>query len=126
MEPWRARFPATPESAYAIRGELAAIARGCGMSDQAVGDVKLAVSEAVTNVIRHAYDDDDVGDIAATASTGEGALHIVISDDGRGVAPRADSPGVGLGFPLIASLTQTMELVNREGGGTELRMTFPI
>ena len=41
------------------------------------------------------------------------------------MSPRPDSPGLGVGLPLIASLTEALELVNRADGGTEVRMSFP-
>ena len=38
--------------------------------------------------------------------------------------PRTDSPGLGLGLPLIAQMTQSLEVHDRAGGGTEIRMSF--
>ena len=45
-------------------------------------------------------------------------------DHGRGMMPRADSPGLGVGLPLMASLSESLELSNRADGGTEVRMAF--
>src|SRR3954469_6335596 len=101
---WRGSFVATPEAGYILRGEMAAIARECGLSDQRVGDVKLAVSEAVSNVVRHAYSRRKPGQVIATAHVDGGLLRIVIADTGGGMAPRSDSPGLGLGLPLMAHL----------------------
>jgi serine/threonine-protein kinase RsbW/stage II sporulation protein AB (anti-sigma F factor) len=49
-----------------------------------------------------------------------------VRDEGRGVVPRADSPGLGLGLPLIATLTESLELGTGEDNATEVRMTFRI
>jgi serine/threonine-protein kinase RsbW len=121
---WRARLPATDAAAHVLRGEMAAIARRCGLSSERINDVKLAVSEAVTNVVQHAYRDEDAGDVTGTAHTEHGTLRIVIADSGLGMAPRPDSPGLGLGLPLIAQVADTVEVISN-GDGTEIRMTFP-
>jgi serine/threonine-protein kinase RsbW/stage II sporulation protein AB (anti-sigma F factor) len=104
---------------------MAAVARRCGLSEAAVGDVKLAVSEAATNAVVHAYPGDAVGTITATAWVDEGRLRIAISDEGGGMLPRLDSPGFGLGLPLIAALADDLEIVSRQEGGTEVRIEFP-
>ena len=49
---------------------------------------------------------------------------ISIWDDGGGMQPRADSPGVGLGLPLVAALTERFEIESRPGGGTRLSLYF--
>jgi serine/threonine-protein kinase RsbW/stage II sporulation protein AB (anti-sigma F factor) len=49
---------------------------------------------------------------------------IVVVDRGRGITPRPDSPGLGLGLPLIATLADSLELGTGEAGETEVRMTF--
>jgi anti-sigma regulatory factor (Ser/Thr protein kinase) len=51
-------------------------------------------------------------------------LHIVIEDDGRGMLPRTDSPGVGLGLPLIATVSARFDTRSRPGAGTRLSMVF--
>ena len=40
--------------------------------------------------------------------------------------PRTDSPGLGLGLPLIAQMTESLEVHDRSGGGTEIRMAFAL
>ena len=100
------------------------LARDCGLSERAVGDVALAVSEAATNAVVHAYADrGDAGVIHVTAQRADGELTIVIADDGPGLVPRTDSPGLGLGLPIIATLVRRMEVV-AEGGGTQIHMVF--
>lgn len=125
MARWQGAFPATPPAVHALRGEMAAIARECELPEERIHDVKLAVSEAATNVITHAYLDAARGRITGTASTDGGELKIVIMDDGGGLKPRSDSPGLGLGLPLISMLAESVEIVSEPGQGTEVRMTFP-
>jgi anti-sigma regulatory factor (Ser/Thr protein kinase) len=123
----RRSYPAVPAAARAIRGEMAAVARACGLDEDQVADVKLAVSEAVTNAVIHAYRNSPQHaqrTVTAEAYVLDDELRIVIADDGAGMAPRADSPGLGLGLPLIASVAVRLDVVS-EGGGTELHIAFP-
>jgi serine/threonine-protein kinase RsbW len=99
---------------------MTAIARRCGLDELGVSDVALAVSEAATNAVVHA----NAETIYVTASQAAGQLTIVVADDGGGMSPRPDSPGMGLGLPIIASVTQRFEIVSDEGR-TEIHMTFP-
>ena len=86
-----------------------------------MGDVKLAVSEAATNVVRHASPDDE-GTVTVLALAKGGELRIVIRDTGTGMTPRSNSPGLGL--PVIAAVTDSTEVIST-GDGTEVHMTFP-
>ncbi|MCW2967514.1 MAG: putative anti-sigma regulatory factor, serine/threonine protein kinase [Solirubrobacteraceae bacterium] len=115
-------FPAVGPGVGAIRRRMAALARECGLDERAIGDVALAVSEAATNVVVHAYAEAP-GSIHVTADHAGGELTIVIADDGPGLVPRTDSPGLGLGLPIIASVVRRLEVVT-EGGGTQVHMVF--
>jgi anti-sigma regulatory factor (Ser/Thr protein kinase) len=124
---WRRSYPAVPTAAQVIRAEMAAVARECGLPEDRVADVKLAVSEAVTNAVIHAYRNSPhhaPQTVTAKAYVLDEELRIVIADDGAGMAPRPDSPGLGLGLPLIASLALRLDVVS-EGAGTELHIAFP-
>ena len=50
----------------------------------------------------------------------------LIADDGRGMPPRSDSPGLGLGLPLISDLATSLEIADGDGSGTVLHMTFAL
>jgi serine/threonine-protein kinase RsbW/stage II sporulation protein AB (anti-sigma F factor) len=56
----------------------------------------------------------------------DGALTVVVSDEGRGILPRPDSPGLGLGLPLIATLASSLELGTNDREQTEVRMVFEL
>jgi serine/threonine-protein kinase RsbW/stage II sporulation protein AB (anti-sigma F factor) len=119
---YRGTFPGTPLGVAAARGEVEAVARECGIDGMALGAVKLAVNEAVTNAVVHAYAQQE-GRIAVTvALTGE-ALTVTVTDTGGGLAPRADSPGLGVGLPLIAQLADHLD-VRSGDDGTQIRMSF--
>ena len=53
-----------------------------------------------------------------------GDLHVTVSDDGVGMVPRLDSPGLGVGLPFIAHLADTLDIEHSPDGGTRLSMTF--
>jgi anti-sigma regulatory factor (Ser/Thr protein kinase) len=118
------RLRAQPDQIRLIRQEVRAYAVEHGAADPHA--VALAVSEAVTNAIVHAYvDAPEPGEIEVVARrVGGDRLEILVCDDGGGMLPRHDSPGVGLGLPLVATLAESFEVQARSGGGTRVRMAF--
>lgn len=58
------------------------------------------------------------------ASLAKQRLTVIVRDEGKGIAPRPDSPGLGLGLPLIASLAESVQLRREESEHTEVQMTF--
>ena len=95
------------------------------MTPAALAAVELAVSEAATNVVQHAYADQvEPGTMTAGVETSDGCLIVTVSDKGRGMRPRPDSPGLGLGLPLISQMTHSFEVLQPDAGGTVLCMRF--
>jgi serine/threonine-protein kinase RsbW len=104
---------------------VAELALRAGAPTATLDGVRLAVSEAVSNVVVHGYRNGSPGDVTVTAEAYDHELKVVVRDAGCGPAPRQDSPGAGLGLPLIAQLTQSMSVAPaEEGHGTVLCMTF--
>jgi anti-sigma regulatory factor (Ser/Thr protein kinase) len=93
------------------------------LDSQVLSDIKLAITEACTNVVVHAYAEAE-GPMSITAEVDAGRLVVAVCDEGRGIAPRADSPGLGLGLPLIATLAEAVELGRDAEEHTEVRMVF--
>jgi serine/threonine-protein kinase RsbW len=116
-------LPARPENVAVARHAIGGFADVVEMPDQTLADVKLAVTEACTNVVVHAYPNGD-GPMGLRATVEEGILRVVVLDRGRGILPRADSPGLGLGLPLIATLAESLELGTGTNDETEVRMSF--
>jgi serine/threonine-protein kinase RsbW len=116
-------LPARPENVAVARHAIGGFADVVDMPDQTLADVKLAVTEACTNVVVHAYPNGD-GPMGLRATVEEGILRVVVVDQGRGILPRADSPGLGLGLPLIATLAESLELGTGTNEETEVRMSF--
>jgi serine/threonine-protein kinase RsbW len=117
--------PARAQCIGALRRAVVEFARSCGASDDQCDDITVAVSEALSNVVKHAYVDRDTpGSVAVRAWARERWLVVVVSDDGIGLRAR-DSPGVGIGLRLIFELTERFEFKDTTSG-TRARMTFVI
>ena len=70
--------------------------------------------------------DDQEGLLEVAATLSEDKLEVVVRDEGPGIGPRRDSPGLGLGLPLIVSLTESVQLGRADDDCTEVRMVFPL
>ena len=118
-------LPARAENVAVVRHAIGGLGDVVAVDDQVLSDIKLAVTEACTNIVVHAYPEGE-GPMGLRASVAHDHVAIVIHDRGRGIVPRADSPGLGLGLPLIATLAESLELGTGAGDETEVRMTFAL
>jgi anti-sigma regulatory factor (Ser/Thr protein kinase) len=100
--------------------------RGLGADPGALSDVLLAVSEVVTNCVVHAYRGRPDGEVALEGSHNGDTLMVSVADDGTGMAPRHDSPGLGLGLPLVGRVASKVDISARAGGGTLVSMSFDL
>ncbi len=115
------------ESPRLARFAVLAFAREHGVSQATLDDVALCVTEAVANVVVHAYRDADGQGGATIEMAVDGpALSVRVCDHGSGLTPRFDSPGLGMGLPLIAQLSSESEFRTRPHGGTEISMRFDL
>jgi anti-sigma regulatory factor (Ser/Thr protein kinase) len=120
-------YPAVPDSVPAARCALSAFAADVGASPELLDDVRLAVSEALTNAVVHAYrGTSKPGSIGVIAARAVDELWILISDSGCGLRPRQDSPGLGLGMALMMQLSAGIDVVDRSDGGTEVTLRFEL
>jgi serine/threonine-protein kinase RsbW len=117
----RLTLPCQASSVREARLAGADLARGAGMTDDRIDDLRLVVSEAATNAIQHGRDAG--GDLLLRASVASGELRVWITDKGGGIRPRLGSSGLGLGLPIIASLTDHLEIVS-DDEGTTVEMMF--
>lgn len=118
---------ARAENVAVVRHALSGVADALELDPQTLSDLKLAVTEACTNAIVHAYGDRaDDGPMEVAGWVDGAQLVVTVRDEGRGILPRPDSPGLGLGLPLIATLTESLELGKDDEGRTEVRMAFPL
>jgi anti-sigma regulatory factor (Ser/Thr protein kinase) len=108
-----------------VRRALADMAASAGAADWQLDRIRLAASEALTNVVLHAYRP-RAGEIHVTAGVAANEFWVLIADDGRGIKAGPESDGLGLGLALIAQLTDDYAIVERSSGGTELQLRFAI
>ena len=119
--------PAVAENVAPLRHAVVELARAAGAAEDIQTDLALAVGEACANVVVHAYPPGDTGVLVIHAEVSDEHIHIAVIDQGQGMTPRPDSPGLGLGLPLIANLSDQLEIHDGpDGVGTELRMSFPL
>src|SRR3954465_9214731 len=116
-------LPARAENVAVVRHAIGGLGEALDLDPQTLSDVKLAVTEACTNVVVHAYDGAH-RPIQGAPAVSPQSLAVVVRDEGRGIVPRPDSPGLGLGLPLIATLTESLELGKDDHHRTEVRMSF--
>jgi anti-sigma regulatory factor (Ser/Thr protein kinase) len=120
-------FSADERNVAQARQSVADFACANGVPDSRVGDISLAVSEAVTNAMVHAFRSlGDDGTILVVVTLRQHKwIDVSVTDNGSGMAPRDDSPGLGLGLPLIRHLADQFDHRRPAGGtGTELWMRF--
>jgi anti-sigma regulatory factor (Ser/Thr protein kinase) len=116
----RLDLPSRADSVKRARDAVAALAERVGVP---VADVKLAVSEAVSNSITHAFRGRPAGTISVRARTEGDRLLVVVADDGTGMRPNLDSPGLGFGISLITELAGDVRFDSSPRGLT-VSMTF--
>src|SRR5260370_37695590 len=105
------------------RHDLTEFARAVGAEDDRLHHIRLAASEALTNAVRHAYEEPG-GTINVSGAHVSGELWVLVTDRGAGLRVRRQSRGLGLGLGLIAQLVDDFQILSRGSGGTELRMEF--
>jgi anti-sigma regulatory factor (Ser/Thr protein kinase) len=113
-----------------LRHVLGGVGDALAVDPEVLADMRLAISEACSNVVVHAYPGDEEGlmdlEVSVPSDADEREVRIVVRDHGRGMAPRADSPGLGVGLPLIATLASALQITATSAGGTEVRMSFSL
>ncbi len=128
----RLSFPAKPDYLLLARLALAGIARDVRMRDEVLADLKLAVTEACGNAVRHAYRD-DAGDVSVSYVVTEGALEIIVEDQGTGIEdPEAAASGdsitvpveSGMGIAIIRTVVDDLDIrTGSDDRGTVVRMS---
>jgi anti-sigma regulatory factor (Ser/Thr protein kinase) len=116
-------LPAVPDSVTALRWMARDFASDRGADDGLAGDVMLAVSEAVTNAVKHAYPAGGAGEVELLATVADGKqLEVVVRDAGGGFRP-GSADGFGAGLMLMRECADAVT-VDEGPGGVTVRMTF--
>ncbi|HEX2104519.1 MAG TPA: ATP-binding protein, partial [Solirubrobacteraceae bacterium] len=122
--------PALPVCVGPLCARLVSFAEAHLEGESLIADLKLSASEAITNVVLHAYRDHDrPGTVAAGISTDRtaGRAEVVVTDTGVGMSRRPDSPGAGLGLSIMTAICDQVTI--RPGStdvGTEVRLIFAV
>ena len=121
-------YPATAEAVGVARRDNLRVAREAGGCQRVLADIELAVSEALTNAILHAYAPaGGHGEVFAVATVSEGARFSVwVIDEGRGGAPTAPSSGLGLGLQLMARFSERLRIGVLDDGRTQVELRFDL
>lgn len=126
------RLPALSKNEALARSAVAAFAVELDPTIDELGDIKTAVSEAVTNSIVHGYPDGG-GDIEIRAELNDRTIHIEVLDDGIGIADipaalcpfyttKAGEERSGMGFTVMETFMDDLKVENRESGGLKVTM----
>jgi anti-sigma regulatory factor (Ser/Thr protein kinase) len=126
---WAGR--ATPDAVGVVRQLLVREVGRLGADESLRDRVALAVSESVTNVVLHAYrDDPEPGEVVVELEHRDATLTLSVRDRGMGLVPRLDSPGLGLGLPLMAQLADGFDISSFRGDqghrGVDVRLQFAL
>jgi serine/threonine-protein kinase RsbW len=124
----RLTIPARAEYITLCRLALTGIARLRELSDELLADLKLALTEAASNSVRHAYGDKDAGVVDISYQLFSDRLVIEVTDEGEGFDP-AEAEGSaaelsegGLGIAIIRAIADDVEFGAQPGGrGSRLR-----
>lgn len=123
----RLTIPAKPEYVTLVRLALTGLAGLRSLSDETLGDLKLAVTEAASNSVRHAYGNGD-GTVEVVYELAQDRLIVEVNDNGQGFARedaavhRDELDEGGLGIAIIQALADEFEIGARPGGtGSRLR-----
>jgi serine/threonine-protein kinase RsbW len=126
----RLTFPAKPDYLLLARLALAGLARSVPIDPELLADLKLAVTEAAGNAVRHAYGPDEGPVSVAFVAAGD-RLEMIVEDRGSGLDPAelrefraADRVDGGMGMAIIRELVDDVDVRAGEGGrGTVVHMT---
>jgi anti-sigma regulatory factor (Ser/Thr protein kinase) len=127
--PLSLKLAAEPQNVGRVRDEVARSAKAMGLPSGSVDDLKTIVSEACANVVRHAYPADAANrPMEVELDKEDDELKVVIRDSGSGIRPPTGKrpSSMRLGFLLMGSLADCLQLRTRRGHGTELLLMVPL
>ncbi len=126
----RLTIPAKAEYISLVRLALSGLSQTRELSDETIGDLKLAVTEACSNSVRHAYQDGTEGSVQVVYELHHDRLVVEVSDNGGGFTVteparehEASLTEGGLGISIIRELSDELEVgPGTDGQGSRLRL----
>ncbi len=127
------QLQAIGENEAFARNVVASFAVTCSPTLEEISDLKTAVSEAVTNVVVHAYDNGGTIDICCEIDEQKESITVTVSDYGKGIedielakeplfTTKADQERSGMGFTIMQSFMNEMSVNSTVGKGTVVKM----
>lgn len=117
--------PATPYEVGRLRRAATADAAERGLNGRALDHLRLAVSEALTNAVLHAYPENGPpGPVRLEVAGDDGDIRVTVSDRGGGMAVESGRRGLGLGLYILASVADFCEICSVRGGGMRVSVGF--
>lgn len=121
----RLRLSAEAENVMLVRQAVDGAAREIGASLDVINDLKLAVTEACSNVVKYAYRDDS-GEMEICVDPGDNGFRVVIRDQGEWLERVSENGDAGgLGIPLMEAVTRSCN-IDSDGQGTTVTLEFPL
>ncbi len=122
----RLPFLAHASELATVRRDVRSWLRPMGLTTTTCEDLVIAVNEAASNVVEHAYDRNDIGALTVELWCADGAVHIVVSDHGqwsRGAAAtyRDDCRGLRMMRGLVDSV-----VIHTGAAGTQVVLQEPL
>ena len=132
----RLSFPAKPDYLLLARLALAGVVRSLPVGPELLADLKLAVTEACGNAVRHAYDAGE-GSVELAFVLADDKLEMIVEDQGGGIAvpveevtaetpegALSDAANGGMGMAIIRAIVDELDVRDGRGGrGTVVHMT---
>lgn len=124
------KVPAKPDYVSVMRLSISGIATRMGFTYEDIEDMKVAISEAITNAVTHAYDNEDEGEVTIGFGVYDERLEIMVADHGGSfdlekvkgsIGPYESTESVetlregGFGLFLIEALMDKVEINNEDG-----------
>jgi serine/threonine-protein kinase RsbW len=125
----RIELEAVPERVPNARRAITGLCEHLELEDELSRKIRLAVTEACSNCVVHAYDGDDAArpTFALEARVEEHALLVVVRDSGVGLSSdRPSKSGLGLGLRLMREAASSVEISSSPGRGTRVAMRFAL
>ena len=117
--------PATPYEVGRLRRAATADAAERGLNGRPLDHLRLAVSEALTNAVLHAYPENGPpGPIRLEVAGEDGEVRVTVSDRGSGMAVQSGRRGLGLGLCILASVADFCEICSVRGEGMRVSVGF--
>ena len=126
----RLSFPAKPDYLLLARLALSGVVRHLRLEEEQLADLKLAVTEAAGNAVRHAYDHEE-GPVGVAFVVSDDRLVMIVEDQGEGIQedvvpeePAATPLESGMGMTIIRTIVDELDVEpGADGKGPVVRMT---